>query len=225
MGSRDIFAPWPMEVIREQLCTGGVLGKLCKAREPAEKNARREQILEDLVQAVVEAEYGSDRVYVRRGIGHVLGVGNPGFPATKQPDVVLRLGGEFHVCELKASRTDYARRDDVFDSQPFRTFLQSQGHRGRWPWEVEQDLIKLRLFLQLSNRVSSCVFLMVDAYSGAGTSWAEVFGSAGLLRRTMRTDSIRGIADELVSATRIDEISADSMKARVIACAVHEGSR
>lgn len=223
MGSRNktTFAPWPMEAIREQLCTGGVLRKLCKTRDPAEKNARREQILEDLVQAVVETEYGSNQVCVRRGIGHVLGVGNPGFPATKQPDVVLKLGGEFHVCELKASRTDYARRDDVFDSRPFRTFLESQGHGGRSPWEVEQDLIKLRLFPRLSNSVSSCVFLMVDAYSGGGPNWAGVFGSAGLFRRTMRTDFVRKLADDLVAATRIDEISADSIQASVIACRVH----
>ena len=57
---------------------------------------------------------------------------------------------------MKSSRVDYARFDNVFESKPFRAYLDSVGDAGAVQWEVGQDLIKLHQFKSLSPEVGSC---------------------------------------------------------------------
>ena len=137
----------------------------------------------------------------------------------------MDLDGAFHVCELKSSRIDYNRFDNVFDSHLLQDYLASRGHDGSSPWEVEQDLIKLRLFHQLSDRVASCLFLMVDAYAGPARSWTAVFSDVDTFRPTMRTDLVRGWAQDLLSATAIESVVAGPAEARIIACMIRSTSK
>jgi hypothetical protein len=169
--------------------------------------------------------FGRQRVKVRKPIGETLGLRNAAFPARSSPDLVVDVDDAFHVCELKSSRTDYNRFDNVFDSRPFRDYLVSRGHDGSPPWEVEQDLIKLRLFHQLSDRVASCLFLMVDAYAGSGHSWTAVFSDVDTFLSTMRTDLVRGWAQDIWSATTIESVVAGPAEARIIACMVRPTSK
>ena len=124
--------------------------------------------------------FGAARVTVRKQIRTTLSLRGHPFPARTQPDIVIECGESIHTGELKSSRTDYNRFDSVFDSKSFRAHLQRRAHSGANPWEVEQDLINLRLYKDLSPRVGSCLFLMVDADTGSGRSWTRVFGTSVL---------------------------------------------
>jgi hypothetical protein len=177
-----------------------------------------------LVRDVLRESDETSNVTVRRRIGSTLGLRNPPFPANAQPDVVLRRGGRVHVCEVKSGRTDYGRFDCVFESKPFQRYLADAGHTGAAPWEVEQDLIKLNLFPRLSNEVSSCVFLMVDAYTGTGRSWTKVFTDLTSFRATMRTALVQDLGQELLARTVILPLRSEHLDARLIACAVRPTS-
>jgi hypothetical protein len=216
------YHPWPIHEFRARLCSRDpdTLSRLCQQGIACSTHDTREHILEGLARDLMSRTFSQERVRVRQRIRTTLGPpANAPFPARTLPDIVLDLDGTFHICELKSSRTAYGRFDCVFDSQPLRDYLTSQGHNRQPPWEVEQDLIKLRRFHTLSPRVGSCLFLMVDAYTGSD-SWARVFSNADRFARTMRTDLVRGWAQELVDSTTIEPIEAGSTRAKLIVCKV-----
>ena len=136
------------------------------------------------------------------------------------PDIVVRHGGKTHILELKSSRIDYSRFDNVFEGAAFKEFLRKAGDAGRVPLEVEQDLIKLSLYPQLSVDVGSCLFLMIDAYDGPGRSWTTVFQSSAGFRETMRTQLAQSWADTLLRSTTIELLEAGGARARLITCVV-----
>lgn len=206
--SFDRDHPWPFAEFRKRLCTGDTLATLCGPKAGVGKHDVREVMLEDLAREMMTACFGRGSVKVRRPIGETLGIGHAPFPARAMPDIALVLDDSVHVCELKSSRTDYNRFDDIFVSRDFQAYLASRGHSSAAPWEVEQDLIKLRLFFELSDRVKSCVFVMVDAYAGRGRSWTAAFSDRDSFVTTMRTELVRGWANELLGATSIELLKA-----------------
>lgn len=216
-----LFNPWPLRLIHDRLVAGDVLWRLCQSRAPDRAFNTRESGFETLVRDVLQESDEASSVTVRRRIGSTLGLRNASFPANAQPDVVLQRSGRFHICEVKSGRTDYGRFDCVFESKPFKWYLADAKHTGADPWEVEQDLIKLHLFPRLSNEVGSCVFLMVDAYSGTGRSWTRIFSDLATFRATMRTALVQDLSDELLERTVIMPLRSDRVEARLIACAVN----
>lgn len=216
----DRYHPWPVRQLRDRLCSDDTLWKLCRPKATATKHDIREADLEALAAAVMKEQFGSERVRLRRPIAETLGIHSASFPARALPDIVVNMDGSFHVCELKSSRTDYNRFDDVFESRPFKDYLESLGHYGSAPWEVEQDLIKLRLYYELSDRVRSCLFIMIDAYDGPGPAWANVFADPLTFTSTMRTQLVRGWVTELLAGTTIEPISAGRARAKMIVCEV-----
>lgn len=181
----------------------------------------REKSLENAVHNVMASAFGKEHVIKTRNIGSSLGLGSRLFPATAQPDIVAYQDNHFHICELKSSRTDYSRFDCVFESKPFRAYLQALGYDGKNPWEVEQDLIKLHLYKKLAANVGSCLFVMVDAYAGGGRSWTKVFESKQNFMETMRTELVKGLADTIFDRTTIREIQSEGAKARLIIIEMH----
>ena len=217
--------PWPMEGLRRRLLEGDTLHLLTRPKQTSKTYDVREIGLEDLAQDVVIAAFGPGSVVTRRAIGDTLGVRSASFPGRAMPDIAVRHAGKLHVLELKSSRVDYSRFDNVFDSAPFKKFLSGVGDAGRIPWEVEQDLIKLSLYPRLSEDVGSCVLLMVDAYEGPGRSWTAAFGSPAVFRETMRTQLVQGWADTLLRTTMIESLAIGAAKARLITCVVPPWTR
>lgn len=213
--------PWPIGALFKRLQEGQNLHLLIRSRQETRGYDVRENILEDIMREVMIEQFGSYRVTVKKQIGTILGLRERSFPARTIPDVTVEHNGLIHISEVKSNRTDYSRFDNVFDSRPFQKYLESVGDAGRIPWEVEQDLIKLKLFKDLSSRVGSCLFIMVDAYGGPGSSWTRVFSSRRSFLNTMRTDLVKGWADKLLTATRIEPLEAQSASARLITCTVH----
>lgn len=220
VASLDGYRPWPLSELRTRLCSTDTLWQLCQPRLPTAQRDARENSLETLVGAVMADHFGHERVTMRKQIGRTLGLGDAPFPGQSLPDIVINVDGAFYICELKSSRTDYGRFDDVFDSAPFKAYLGSVGHEDPPPWEVEQDLIKLRLYHGLSDRVRGCLFLMVDAYAGKSLAWADAFGDVDLFRATMRTALVQGWAEELVSGAAIYPLAAGEAQAKLIVCEV-----
>jgi len=214
------FHPWPVKYIAEELSRGTVLADLCQCRVQGIKFNTRERLLESLVRQIISRDQRATSVTVQRSIGKMVGIESSVFPARTRPDVAMLRDGRVHICELKSTRVDYSRFDCVFESQPLARYLSGAGHTGADPWEVEQDLLKLSRFAQLSSQVGSCLFLMVDAYSGTGRSWSNVFSSVAEFRRMMRTDAIRDAAEVLVSNTQIFPIRSAALEARIIVCSV-----
>jgi hypothetical protein len=213
--------PWPIKALKKRLQEGQDLHLLVRSRHATRGHDVRENILEDITRDVMIRQFGEDRVTMRKQIGATLRLQSRPFPSRSRPDLVVLCNSFFHICELKSSRTDYGRFDYVIDSRPFQQHLKSCGHTGGDPWEVEQDLIKLHLYKSLSPRVGSCLFLMVDAYEGSGHSWTRVFEKKQSFLETMRTDLVKGWADRLLDATRIEPLVTQSASARLITCTVH----
>jgi hypothetical protein len=213
-------APWPIEELEERLLAGNALHLLTRQRQNDRTRDVREAGLEGLAEEIMVAKFGRGAVVTRRAIGDTLRVRKAPFPGRALPDIAVRFGGKIHVLELKSSRIDYSRFDNVFDSPVFKEFLRGVGDEGRVPYEVEQDLIKLSLYARLSEDVGSCLFAMVDAYEGPGRSWASVFESPAAFRATMRTQFVQGRADELVGATRVKALEASGVRARLITCVI-----
>ena len=226
MSERDHhqFHPWPLRRIRERLSDSDVLFSLCGPRDSTRKFDTRELAFESLMHDVMSQQAGVSNVEIRKRIDGRLGLRRDEFPSRAFPDVVTVCDDTIHICELKSSRTDYSRFDCVFGSVPFRQYLVELGHDGKDPWEVEQDLIKLRRFAQLSPSVGCCLFLMVDAYSGRGRSWTQVFSDLDVFRSTMRTGLVREWGEELLTSTVIEPIQTAQLSARLIACAVNSAS-
>jgi hypothetical protein len=197
-----------------------MLSRLCGPKASRAGHDVREATLEGLANEVMTKRFGCGAVRVRRPIAETLGLGHAAFPARSMPDIALVLDDGVHLCELKSSRTDYKRFDSVFNSRDFRDYLRAGGHCGADPWEVEQDLIKLRLFYELSDRVKSCILVIVDAYTGRGRSWASVFSDRDSFVSTMRTALVRGWAHEVLAATTIEQLISDGLKAQFISCRI-----
>lgn len=212
--------PWPIDAVVEALRQNDTLAHIVGARRDVDGHDVRENSFERLVDGIMRQEFGDEHVVLRKPVRSTLGLTDRRFPDTAQPDIAVRSGGKTHFCELKSSRVDYARFDDVLDSKAFLACLEGLGHRGAAPWEVEQDLIKLRLFGELSREVGSCVFVMLDAYSGPGRSWTACFSDRRTFEATVRTALVRGWASELLAATRIQPVSATGATANLIVCEV-----
>ena len=85
---------------------------------------------------------------------------------------------------------------------------------------MEQDLIKLRLFSELSLHVASCLFLMVDSYAGNGRSWAHLFQDLEEFKAKMCTRLVRDWAPELLSATIVEKVVTPRLQATLNVCEV-----
>ncbi len=217
--------PWPLETIKQKLLENQILYQIVRPRQRGVKHDRREYILENLVQDVLGQQFGKDHVFARKQLGTTLKLKGRPFPAYSYPDVAVEHQNRIHIAELKSNRTEYGRFDAVFESRPFKEYLNSQGDFGAVPWEVEQDLIKLHLFRGLSQRIGSCLFVMIDAYQGPERSWTDVFSDKRVFRETMRTGVVRGLADRLLKETRIEQLITQNAAARLIICAVHPFSQ
>lgn len=217
------YYPWPVADLRHRLCADDVLWRICQPKSALGRHDVREATLEDLAGQIVIEQFSRGCVKLGCPIGETLALGHSEFPARAKPDIVIELdnASALHICELKSSRTDYSRFDRVFDSRGFQEYLATQGHDGSAPWEVEQDLIKLRLFAQLSERVKTCVLVIVDAYAGRGRSWTKVFSDPNTFASTMKTNLVRSWANELLGATTIEHLKTKDCEARFITCLVH----
>ena len=169
------------------------------------------------MQAACTITFGSSNVFTRKPIASTLGLGTTAFPARCLPDVAVRYKGRIHICEVKSSRVEYPRFDNVLDSKGFRDHLASRGHRGAAPWEVEQDILKLRLFGELSKDVGTCLLLFVDAFRGK-RSWTAAFHDPATFRATVRTDIVKAWSEGLIAATTVVPIRAAGADAQLIAC-------
>jgi hypothetical protein len=210
--------PWPIENLLECLSRGDALRTLVAPKNPTAGRNVREDALEQLLEAVCKERFGPESVSARKPLASTLELRSTAFPARCLPDLAVRHDGRIHICEVKSSRVDYARFDNVFDSKGFREHLAARGHRGVAPWEVEQDLIKLRLFGDLSKEVGTCLLLFVDGFAGPGRSWTSAFRDPNALRAVLRTELAKGWAEELIASTRILPVKVGDGEARVIAC-------
>jgi hypothetical protein len=208
----------------QQLIEGNILHTLTREKDISVRYDVREMILEGLAYAVMLEVFGETSVVARRPIAETLGLRGAPFPGQSRPDIAVRYEEKIHVCELKSNRTDYKRFDRVFDNKAFRAYLQTIGDGGQVPWEVEQDLIKLRLYPRLSDNIGSCLFVMVDAYADVSQSWTRVFEDPDVFRATMRTQLVRGWADELLQNTSVEYLETGGVKARLITCVVRAWS-
>ncbi len=213
-------APWPMDELRRRLLEGDTLHLLTRRKQTSKPRDVRECRIEALAQEVMNETFGEDSVVTRGAIKNTLDLRNAPFPGRAIPDIAVHHAGQTHVLELKSSRVNDNRFDKVFDSVPFKKFLSDIRDTGREPWEVEQDLIKLSLYPRLSDRVGNCMFLMVDAYEGAGRSWTSAFGSPAEFKKTMQTNLVQSWADTLLHTTRIESLETGTAKARLITCVV-----
>ncbi|WP_337171391.1 hypothetical protein [Gemmatimonas aurantiaca] len=168
---------------------------------------------------VVRDQLVVDGLIERAELRQTLGISTQAFPARSRPDLVVQRGDRFHILEVKSSKAD-DRRSQCVLGKPFRVHLENRGHTGPAPWEVEQDLIKLELFAELSPAVESCMFLMVDAYVGSGPWWSDVFSSVELFRTTMRTQFVKESAARFLANTVVEPIVSADCKARLIMCEV-----
>lgn len=214
-------SPWPIDRLIQALEQGDTLAQLVAPNRGTGGHDVREHLLERLFGDIAAEVFGVANVVLRRQIRTTLGLKTPAFPGTAQPDVAVRRAGRVHICEVKSNRYDYDRFDCVFESKPFREFLAKAGHVGPDPWEVEQDLIKLNQFPTLSDRVGSCLFLMVDAYRGSGRSWRRAFRDRAAFIETVRTPLARAWADRLLQATQVVALKAPGASANLIVCEVH----
>jgi len=214
-------SPWPIDRVIEALERGDTLAQLVAPNRSTGGHDVREHLLERLFGDIADEVFGAANVALRRQIRTTLGLKTTAFPGTAQPDVAVRRAGRVHICEVKSNRYDYDRFDCVLDSKPFREFLAKAGHVGPDPWEVEQDLIKLNQFPTLSDRVGSCLFLMVDAYRGSGRSWLRAFRDRATFMETVRTPLVRSWADRLLGTTQIVALKAPGASANLIVCEVH----
>ncbi|GAM11757.1 hypothetical protein OR1_04075 [Geobacter sp. OR-1] len=213
--------PWPIREFENRLTQENVLAELTQKRQFNIGFDVREKSLEAVMQEVAISRFGQSNVAKTTKIGKTIGLQSASFPANAQPDIVVLHDNYYHICELKSSRTEYSRFDCVMESRPFREYLQSIGHEGNNPWEVEQDLIKLHMYKGLSGNVGSCLFLMVDAYEGRGRSWTTVFENRRMFLDTMRTDVVRRLADSILERTSIKNIESEGATARLIISVIH----
>lgn len=212
--------PWPIKALIDHLCRGSNLRLLIEPRRDSKHRDVREYQLENIAKSVLVEGFGRDRVIVQKPLSRTFNISENDFPANTRPDLVVYHQGFFHICELKSSRKDYNRYHSVV-GRAFREYLDSVGYGGQDPYEVEQDLIKLHQSRTLSNRVGSCLFLMLDAYVGTRWSWTEAFQEKTAFLDRMRTDLIRDMADQLLESTQIKSIDAKGTSANLITCVVH----
>jgi hypothetical protein len=212
-------APWPTAGMIRGLASSPDLGGIVGPKQSSVR-AVRENRLEELIFELVRGSFSPGSVIIRQQAGRTLGASPSQFPGRAIPDLAIHCEGRVHFLEVKSSRTDYPRFDDVCDSKPMQLFLGEMGDSGVRPFEVEQDLIKLGMLPGLSDRVGVCLFFMLDAYTGLGRSWTDVFLDPVLFRSTMRTEFIRSRAETIIASTLIERIQNGGREVRVIVSAV-----
>jgi len=210
---------WPIPALIARLQCGSLLHDLTRPKQKTVGHDVREYALENAAADVMRDHFGSDRVITQTRVADSLRVQTSVFPATAKPDVAIREGHRLHLCELKSSRTDYGRFDCVLDGRA-RDYFRTLGHTGPNPWEVEQDLAKLHLYKTLSNSVGSCLFLMVDAFTGPGC-WTKVFQDLDVFRETMRSQFVRDLGASLLPRTQIQPLIVGEIQVQIITCEVH----
>ena len=211
------FDPWPVAALVEKIAAGDFLHALCKRKTPDEGRAVRELPLEALVVALLRPLHQTASLHVREQICTTLNINSAAFPTKCMPEIVWKIDGSFHICEVKSNLVSDSRAYSVV-GKSLRNHLAVVGRDGRDPTEVEQDLIKLALFRKLSSGVGTCILLFVDAYGGNGLSWRKVFSDRTEFLRVMRTDHIRDNADAILSSTEILPAITPQMSASVIVC-------
>ena len=213
-------SPWPIPELIARLQCGSLLHDLTRAKQKTAGHDKREYALENVAADVMRDHFGSDHVRLRKSVATSLCMRATNFPATRMPDVAIRDGNRIHICELKSSRTDNGRFDCVLDGRA-RDYFRNLRHTGPNPWEVEQDLVKLHLYKTLSDSVGSCLFLMVDAFTGPGRCWTKVFQDLSLFRETMRTPLVQDLGNRFLTRTQIEPLAVGEVQARLITCEVH----
>ncbi len=211
--------PWPISALIEGLQRGSVLHDLTRPKQKTAGFDVRERALENLAVDVMLDCFGSGHVFPRTSLARSLGIRAPAFPARARPDLVIRDGNRLHICELKSNRTDYGRFDCVLEGSAL-DYFKTLGHTGPNPWEVEQDLAKLHLCKALSESVGSCLFLMVDAFTGPW-NWATVFQDLDLFHQRMRSQFVRDLGAALLNRTRIQPLKVGEIEVQLITCEVH----
>jgi hypothetical protein len=223
VGDTSYPRPWAIEALICELTKGDSLDKLVCRGGQSGRHDKREHQLEDVFGDILIGQFRRSKVIKRKRINDTLGVTSACFPGACIPDVVLSRDGLMHICELKSNRIDYPR-DDQELTPTFRAYLNSIGHRGSPPREVEQDLIKLHLYATLSPNVGSCLFLMVDAYQGGGRLWTGAFSTSYGFLQTMRTALVRSWADRLLTSTQLVPLRCSDTSATLIVCEVGRGA-
>lgn len=213
--------PWPLKAMVDQLQRGSTLRRLTEPKRSIRWHDVREYQFENIAESVLVEYFGRENIITRKKIATILNIPQTQFPTNARPDLIVRHCGSLHLCELKASRKDYNRYHKEMGPS-FRKYLNSIDYTGPAPYEVEQDLIKLFLYRHLSERVGSCLFLMVDAYEGPSWSWSAAFQEKSEFLRRMHTPLISGMADELLEFTQIRLLESESADAtaNLITCEV-----
>ena len=208
---------WLIERIRDVLSEEMFLVSLCGARRAGSSFDVREGQLERVVCSLVATGLADSEVFPSQRLGRTLSISGSHFPLQTRPEVVFKVNGEFHLCEVKSGRVDDSRSQCVV-GRAMGLHLASLGHMGKPPWEVEQDILKLIAFMAISAKVRSATLILVDAYQGRGQSWVQTFQSEATFKTTMRTEFIRERADYLLSATQISPLVTPSLRASLIVC-------
>jgi hypothetical protein len=213
--------PWPIDELITALCENNLLAELVKPRDASRKRDSREHLLEDTAERVMRNSFDPKHIHTRRSLKTLLNLEAGIYPATCKPDIAIEYADHLHICEIKSGRLDYNRFDNVVDTG-CRTYLMSIAHDGPPPWEVEQDILKLRRFRELSSRVGSCVLVLIDVpmTGPRARSWFDAFSSAVRFEEIMRTKRVRSWATDLLARTRIIELCAGNAKAQLIVCEV-----
>lgn len=205
--------------LSDELRTPGVLTNLCCAKGLNEVRKVREHLLESLLHRVAESRFGATAVGLRRTASAALGVTTSRFPGRTLPDLAVHFDNRVHFMELKSNRVDYPRDDNVFEGA-IKSFLHEHGQVGSAPWEVEQDLIKLACYPQLSPRVGDCVLLMVDAFVDVSRSWSTCLQDPSSWRARMRTTLVQGWANLICHNVTVLPVVDVNIQARLIVCPV-----
>lgn len=205
--------------LADELRVPGVLTNLCCAKKSDEVRRVREHLLESLLHRVAERQFGVTAVELRRTASATLKVTTSRFPGRTLPDLAIHCDNRVHFVELKSNRVDYPRDDNVCEGA-IKSFLHEHGHTGSAPSEVEQDLIKLACYPQLSPRVGTCVLVMIDAYADASRSWSTFLKDPDQWRARMRTTFVQGWATQTCQNVTVLPIVDVALWARLIVCPV-----
>lgn len=215
------FAPWPLEELRDRLCSGDVLWELCRSKSSGERSrASREKILEQVGLDVLRTTFGSANARGPQRLADTLGLPADGFLPTRQVDLACFSGGRWHLCEVKSSRVDYSRHHGEVGAEARRWF-ESVGFPVKSLNEVEQDLVRLLHFPSVSPLVGSCLLIMVDAFQRDSGLWQRRLTDQATFSEFMRSPWVREASQRLTAATAVVPLRSETMTATMIVCEVH----
>lgn len=202
----------------ELYSTGSNLLQLIGPKKTTNGHDKREYLMENVASSILNQNLPDVQVWIGNRFSNVF-PGTRSFPGRSIPDLVVKYGHGYAVCEFKAARITDPRFDDVLEKDSsLAKYLVTQGCDYRRVTEVEQDLIKLLAYREASKKIFSGIFIMIDGYGAMneGRSWSRVLNNKKLSSQILKTSIVKKTMEQVYRTLSVKRIECGNLAANMI---------